>query len=133
MKCSDCKKQWSPPQNEIDESEAGGRHPGHADSCTCPDCQPNQRMGERARTRLSPQEVMTTWEDLQVSSHQNRRTTDPKGGLPGEVSFEELVSWLGAPEGAVKAAMVSAGLIIDKRGNVVERGISTTGEFKAVR
>jgi hypothetical protein len=31
---------------DIDESERGGRHPGHASSCTCPDCQPDKNVDE---------------------------------------------------------------------------------------
>jgi len=69
----------------------------------------------------SPDEVRTTWEDLYVSSLRNKRKTDPKGVTPGKVSFDELVSWLGASEHAIGLALDKAGLVVDRDGNVVDR------------
>lgn len=81
----------------------------------------NEHVG---RARVSPQEVLATWEQLYVSSLQNRRSGDPHGVEPGKVSFEELVSWLQASEDAVMAALPKVGLVVDKDGDVVERGLS---------
>ncbi len=79
---------------------------------------------QTGRSRVAPQEVLTTWEELYVNSLQNRRSGDMQGIEPGKVSFEELVSWLQASDEAVKVVLSKVGLIIDKGGNVVERGLS---------
>ncbi len=76
------------------------------------------------RSRVSPQEVLATWEELYVNSLQNRRSGDMPGIEPGKVSFEELVSWLQASNTAVEDVLSRVGLIIDRDGNVVERGLS---------
>jgi hypothetical protein len=34
----ECCSQCGMMQSDMEESENGGRHPGHAASCTCPDC-----------------------------------------------------------------------------------------------
>ena len=117
----------------MEESERGGRHPGHTSSCTCPDCQPNHVDGIReSRYEVTPQEVLTTWEDLQLSSMQNRRKGDPNGITPGVVSLEELCSWLSAPEAHIRRALPKVGLLVDRNGNVVERGL-TPKPFPAIK
>lgn len=78
-----------------------------------------------ARTHVSAEEVLASWEDLYMNSLQNNRKGDIEGLEPGVVSLEELSSWLGAPESVVAAALQRSGLMLDPRTqNVVERGLS---------
>jgi len=72
-----------------------------------------------ARGRLTPQEVLTTYEDLYVSNN-------------GQVSLEALASFLQSHPEDLKAMMPKAGLIVDRNGNVVERGM-TPAPMKAVK
>lgn len=86
-----------------------------------------------ARGRLSPQEVLTTYEDLYLNSHHSNRKGEP-GMTPGVVTAEELASWLGVEPAALAQVLPKAGLIIDKNGNVVERGMTPApGTLHAVR
>lgn len=74
---------------------------------------------------VSPSEVLATWEDLYVNSLRNKRKGDVQGVTPGEVSLEELMSWLqSSNEPAVRRAIVKAGLVVDKANAVVQRGMS---------
>lgn len=41
-------KSTKPKEKKVSESEMGGKHPGHASSCTCPDCMPHQDLEEKA-------------------------------------------------------------------------------------
>lgn len=84
----------------------------------------SEALSNTARERVSPSEVLATWEDLYVNSTKNRRKGDIEGLVPGHVSLEELASWLGVGEDVVKRFLHGAGLIVDKHGNVVERGIT---------
>lgn len=62
------------------------------------------------RGRVSPQEVLQTYEDLYINNQ-------------GVVPLEQLASFIGAdPDQVFMAAMQKAGLLTDKQGNVVERG-----------
>lgn len=153
-KCRKCGKVVKAPKRAVDESESGGRHPGHAASCTCPDCSrptahdddldevapPGREKQVRAlkknkkvknpfavawssynkthegvirerRNAVTKTEVEQTWEDLRLEL--------------GQVSLEDLASWLGAPPEDVKKVLHQTHLIVDKNGDVVERGIST--------
>ncbi len=86
------------------------------------------------RFGLSPQEVLTTWEDLYVDSLRQRRKTDDPAGPAGVVSLESLASWLAVPPEAVKNVLHKAGLLLDKSGNVVSRGHTPApGTIKAVK
>ena len=191
----------------MDESEAGGKHPGHAASCTCPDCrikhpegllhdeEANQHaeppIGEplgdanaldeedldqvapkgwegtvkamkkhkgiknpwalawsmknkgykshkkeglvrETREMVRAHEVLTTWEDLYIDSLRNKRKGDPQNVSPGTVTFDDLVSWLGTTEDAVRKVLPATGLVVDQHGNVVERG-QTPKPFPAAR
>jgi len=51
MTCTLCKgaKIVNKTSRKVDESENGGRHPGHAKSCTCPDCSRPGREEVRSR------------------------------------------------------------------------------------
>jgi hypothetical protein len=119
--------------SDVHESEGGGRHPGHASSCTCPDCsRPKIDELQESREHVSPQEVLTTWEDLRLNSLRNKRKTDIKGIESGVVTVEELASWLNVAETGVRMAMTKVGLIEDPRGNVVSRGM-TPMPFKAAK
>lgn len=103
--------------------QCGGMMP--MEGVTCSSCDMMSEHLNEARGQLSSREVLTTWEDLYVNSRQNRRKHDIQGLTPGVVTFDELVSWLGSSEQAVKQAMIKAGLLIDKNGNVVERGMAS--------
>ena len=85
----------------------------------------HENLVRETRDRVSPDEVMTTWEDLYVNSLHSRRKSDQHGGEPGRVSLEVLTSWLGTTEDAVLDALAQTSLVVDRHGNVVERGIST--------
>lgn len=63
------------------------------------------------RDRVSKVEVEQTWEDLYTEN--------------GQVTLEELASWLAAPEDVVQQMLSQTYLIVDRDGFVVERGIST--------
>lgn len=66
---------------------------------------------KEARSRVSPQEVEATWEDLYMQL--------------GIVGLAELSSWLAAPEEVVAQAINKVGwLAVDNNGNVVEKGLS---------
>jgi hypothetical protein len=156
---------------EYAPDEERGGHPGHAASCTCPDCRqkpvmhdmdevapPGREKQVRAlkkaknvdnpwavawasydkqhealmretlddaeldryeegrlhekRARVSPHEVEETYTDLRMES--------------GTVSLEELASWLATTEDAVRACLPRTYLMIDREGNVVERGSVST-------
>lgn len=80
---------------------------------------------EMSDREVSPPEVLATWEDLYVNSLRNKRKGDVRGVTPGEVSLEELMSWLQSNnEPAVRRAIVKAGLVVDKDNSVVQRGMS---------
>ncbi len=81
-----------------------------------------EQMGARP---VTAQEVLTVWEDLFMNSMRNKRKGDIKGLTPGKVTLPELASWLQTTEYAVRDVLHKAGLIVDKEGNVVERGLST--------
>lgn len=78
------------------------------------------------RMQASPQEVLATWEDLQINSRRNKRKGDIPDITPGVVSLEELASWLSTSEEAVQQALPKVGLVVDRRGNVVARGMTPT-------
>jgi hypothetical protein len=84
-----------------------------------------KRLVAEARDHVGLDELMTTWEDLYLNSVQNRRQGDIPGLTPGAVSLDELVSWLNASEEAVRKAISRSPLVVDKSGNVIEKGIST--------
>jgi len=89
-------------------------------------------MGE-ARGRISPQEVLTTYEDLYLNSRRSNRAGEPKME-PGVVSIESLASFLGATPQELAPVLAKAGLIVDKNGNVSERGMTPyPPTLKAVR
>lgn len=69
------------------------------------------RSLDETRDRVSKAEVEQTWEDLYTEN--------------GQVSLEELASWLAAPEEIVERMLAQTYLIVDQDGFVVERGIST--------
>jgi hypothetical protein len=73
------------------------------------------------RGRISPQEVMTTYEDLFLNSRRSNRKGEPKM-QPGVVTVEELASFLGATPQELAPVIAKAGLIVDRDGNVIERG-----------
>lgn len=64
---------------------------------------------EETRVRISPQEVITTWEDLYREE--------------GIVSLEALASWLATTEEAVVAALPSY-LTVNDEGDVVENNVA---------
>lgn len=83
-----------------------------------------QLVNEQVR-RVTPQEVLATWEDLYMNSMRNKRKGDIPGMVPGKVTLPELASWLQTTEYAIRDVLHKTGLIVDKDGNVVERGLST--------
>lgn len=87
-----------------------------------------------ARGRISAQEVLTTYEDLFLNSRRSNRTGEPKME-PGVVSVETLASFIGATPEELMPVLAKAGLIVDKNGNVSERGMMTPypPTLKAVR
>ena len=73
-----------------------------------------------ARGKVSPQEVLQTYQDIYLSNE-------------GQVPLVQLASFVGAePDQIFMAALRKAGLVVDKKGNVVERG-HTPPPMKAVR
>jgi len=84
------------------------------------------------RGHLNPQEVLTTYEDLYINSVRNNRAGDHAMGPAGVVPLETLASMLGASPEQLAAVMHKAGLIVDRDGNVVERG-NTPPPMKAVK
>ena len=77
-----------------------------------------------ARGRVSPQEVMTTFEDLYVNSTRGGRKGDNAHQQPGVVTVEELASWIGVTPEQLAPVVAAAGLIIDKNGHVSPRGLT---------
>jgi hypothetical protein len=85
------------------------------------------------RGRLSPQEVLTTYEDLYLNSRRSNRAGEPQME-PGVVSIESLASFMGATPEELAPVLAKAGLIVDKSGNVSERGMTPyPPTFRAVR
>jgi hypothetical protein len=65
-----------------------------------------------ARGHVSPQEVLQTYQDIYLSNQ-------------GQVPLAQLASFVGAnPDQVFMAALRKAGLLVDKKGNVVERGMT---------
>ena len=83
------------------------------------------------RGRISPQEVLTTYEDLFLNSRRSNRKGEPQME-PGVVPLEALASFLGATPEELKPVLMKAGLIVDRQGNVVERGM-TPPPMKAIK
>jgi len=117
--------------------KCGGEHvvklvDGHV---KCKDCGRTWYDLTETRGRISPQEVLTTYEDLYLNSHRNRRKGDNPGATtPGVVTVDELASWIGVEPEALMQVLPKAGLIVDKNGNVVERGMTpASGTLHAVK
>lgn len=110
-----------PPETQPKQGKASG-----------PTAPPSRPVVEEGAHHLTAQEILTTYEDLYLNSLRNRRKADQPAGPPGKVSLEELASWLGVTPEAVKAIMHKAGLLVDREGNVVERG-QTPMPFPAVK
>lgn len=70
---------------------------------------------EETRVRISPQEIITTWEDLYREE--------------GIVSLEALASWLATTEEAVVAALPKY-LTVNDEGDVVESNIAEAKKHK---
>jgi hypothetical protein len=98
----------------------------------CKDCGRTWYNLDEARGRVSPQEVMTTFEDLYMNSMQSGRKGDRSFQEPGKVSVEELASWIGVTPEQLMPVLRPAGLIVDRQGNVSPQGL-TPSPMKAVK
>lgn len=84
------------------------------------------------RGRVTPQEVITTFEDLYMNSMRSNRKGDAAHQEPGKVSVEELASWIGTTPEQLIPVLRPAGLVIDRQGNVSPQGL-TPKPMRAVK